>query len=80
MIASVIETSGSAFRIRRDTNSILSYSYDGDTFSLDPIHASSDDAAWHYFLQQFNEFSYRRHGQPLLNQSPFVERKHVEAS
>jgi hypothetical protein len=31
-------------------------------------------------LQRFNEFAYERNGIPLLNQSPFVERKHVEAA
>jgi hypothetical protein len=69
-----------AYHIRRDTHSLLSYTYDQEIFSIDPIHASTDDAAWHHFLQQFNEFSYQRHGIPLLNQSPFVQRKHVEAA
>src|SRR5208337_1079625 len=69
-----------AYRIRRDTNSLLSYSYDQEVFSIDPIHASTDNTAWHYFLQQFNEFAYLHGGIPLLNQSPFIERKHVEAA
>jgi UDP-N-acetylenolpyruvoylglucosamine reductase len=70
---------GSYF-IRKDTNSILSYSYDGDIFSVDPIHAYTDKAAWDVFLKEFNEFASRRNGIPLLNQSPFVERQHVEAA
>lgn len=69
-----------AYHIRRDTHSFLSYTNDQEIFSIDPIHASTDNTAWHYFLQQFNEFSFRRNGIPLLNQSPFVERKHVEAA
>jgi hypothetical protein len=69
-----------AYHIRRDTSSILSYTHDQEIFSIDPIHASTDDAAWHYFLRQFNDFAYQRKGIPLLNQSPFVERKHVEAA
>jgi hypothetical protein len=69
-----------AYHIRLDTNSILSYTYDGEIFSIDPIHASTDDTAWHYFLRQFNDFAFQRNGIPLLNQSPFVERKHVEAA
>jgi len=69
-----------AYRIRRDTNSILSYTHDQEIFSIDPIHASTDDAGWHSFLRQFNDFAYQRNGIPLLNQSPFVERKHVEAA
>jgi FAD binding domain-containing protein len=70
---------GSYF-IRKDANSILSYSYDGDIFSIDPIHAYTDKLAWDRFLKEFNEFAYKRNGIPLLNQSPFVERRHVEAA
>jgi FAD/FMN-containing dehydrogenase len=70
---------GSYF-IRRDTNSILSYSHDGDIFSIDPIHAYTDKAAWDNFLMEFNEFAYKRNGIPLFNQSPFVERRHAEAA
>lgn len=69
-----------AYHIRRDSSSLLSYTQDEEIFSLDPIHASTDNTAWHAFLQAFNDFAYQRHGLPLLNQSPFVERKHVEAA
>lgn len=68
---------GSYF-IRKDTNAILSYSYGGDVFSIDPIHAYTDKPAWDAFLQEFNEFAHKRKGIPLLNQSPFVQRTHVE--
>jgi FAD/FMN-containing dehydrogenase len=70
---------GSYF-IRRDTKSILSYSHDGDVFSIDPIHAYTDKQEWDDFLKAFNDFAYKRNGIPLLNQSPFVERKHVDAA
>jgi len=70
---------GSYF-IRKDTSSILSYSHDGDIFSIDPIHAATDKPAWDRFLCEFNEFAYKRQGIPLLNQSPFVARRHVEAA
>jgi FAD/FMN-containing dehydrogenase len=70
---------GSYF-IRKDTSSILSYTYDGDIFSIDPIHAYTDKRAWDRFLNEFNEFAHKRNGIPLLNQSPFVERRHVEAA
>ena len=72
---------GSYF-IRQDTHSLLSYSYDGDIFSLDPIHAYSerDKAAWEHFLQEFNAWAHSRGGIPLLNQSPFVAREHVVAA
>jgi FAD/FMN-containing dehydrogenase len=72
---------GSYF-IRQDTSSLLSYSYDGDIISLDPIHASSerDKIAWESFLHEFNAWAHSRDGIPLLNQSPFVEREHVVAA
>jgi FAD binding domain/D-arabinono-1,4-lactone oxidase len=69
-----------AYHIRLDTSSILSYTHDQEIFSIDPIHASTDDTAWHAFLRQFNQFAFQRNGIPLLNQSPFVEREHVEAA
>lgn len=69
-----------SYHIRRDTNSVLSYTNDQEIFSLDPIHAVTDLAAWQNFLVEFNEFAFQRNGIPLLNQSPFVERKHVEAA
>jgi len=69
-----------AYHIRKDDSAVLSYTHDGEVVSIDPIHAPSDLAAWQNFLHQFNEFSYQRGGRPLLNQSPFVERKHVEAA
>ena len=72
---------GSYF-IRKDTNSLLSYSYDGDIISLDPIHAYSDrdKTGWEFFLQEFNMWAHSRGGIPLLNQSPFVRREHVVAA
>jgi len=70
---------GSYF-IRKDAHSLLSYSYDGDIFSIDPIHAYTDKAAWDAFLQAFNDFACKKNGIPLLNQSPFVARQHVEAA
>ena len=72
---------GSYF-IRHDINSILSYSYDGDIISIDPIHAYSDrdKVAWEYFLQEFNTWAHSRGGIPLLNQSPFVKKEHVVAA
>ena len=67
-----------AYHIRKDQNALLSYSYDGEVFSIDPIHAATNLDQWHDFLKAFNEWAYQRNGIPLLNQSPFVERKHVE--
>jgi hypothetical protein len=69
-----------AYRILHDTSSILSYSHDGDIFSIDPIHSITDEPAWKNFLVQFNEFASQRGGTPLLNQSPWIERRHLEAA
>jgi FAD/FMN-containing dehydrogenase len=69
-----------AYFVRKDQHSLLSYTNDRDMFSIDPIHASTNDAAWQAFLREFNQFAYQRGGAPLLNQSPFVERKHAEAA
>jgi FAD/FMN-containing dehydrogenase len=70
---------GSYF-IRKDTSSLLSYSFDHDVFSIDPIHACTNRADWDRFLQEFNAFAYERKGVPLLNQSPFVDRRHMTAA
>ena len=59
--------------------SLFSYSYDGDIFSIDPIHAPTDREAWNNFLKAFNEFAFQRNRNPLLNPTAFVERKPVEA-
>jgi FAD/FMN-containing dehydrogenase len=67
-----------SYYIRKDESSLLSYSGDGNVFSLDPIHAPTDQAAWDRFLREFNEFASKRNGIPLLNQSPFVTRAHCE--
>ena len=72
---------GSYF-IRKDTSSLLSYSYDGDIISLDPIHSPGerDKPNWDRFLQAFNAWAHERRGVPLLNQSPSVKREHVVAA
>jgi len=69
---------GSYF-VRQDTNSLLSYTADGDMISLDPIHAPGkrDADDWNRFLDAFNEWAHARGGIPLLNQSPFLKKAHV---
>jgi hypothetical protein len=69
-----------AYHIRLDKSSILSYAHDQEVFSIDPIHAVTDQAAWNNFLQAFNDFAAQRNGIPLLNQSPFVTRAQVQAA
>lgn len=72
---------GSYF-IRKDNSSILSYTHDGDIISIDPIHActTTDREDWSFFLKKFNDWASQRNGIPLLNQSPFIERRHVLAA
>ena len=71
---------GSYF-IRKDKSSLLSYTYDGDIISLDPIHSPGKDfEAWSTFLKAFNDWAHQRGGVPLLNQSPFVKKEHVVAA
>ncbi len=66
-----------AYFVRKDTKALLSYSFDGDIFSIDPIHAVTDQAAWDRFLREFNDFAAARNGIPLFNQSPFITRAQV---
>ena len=50
---------GSYF-IRKDRSSLLSYTWDGDIISLDPIHAPSEASpCWPDFLKAFNEWAHR---------------------
>ena len=71
-----------AYYVRRDTSSLLSYSNDGDMFSLDPIHApgTRNPDAWPRFLDAFNTWAAPRQGVPLLNQSPRVTKAQVQAA
>lgn len=71
-----------SYLIRRDSSSLLSYSYDGDILSIDPIHAPGrrDMSAWADFLRAFNRWACDQGGIPLLNQSPFVQREHLLAA
>lgn len=72
---------GSYF-IHKDRSSLLTYTWDGDIISLDPIHApgENEQQAWADFLKAFNEWAHQRGGIPLLNQSPFVRKEHVIAA
>src|SRR5262249_52430416 len=59
---------GSYF-VRRDDNSLLSYSSGGDVFSIDPIHAPADQGAWDAFRPEFNDSAARRNAIPRLTTS-----------
>ena len=69
-----------SYHIRKDANSLLSYTQDEEVVSIDPIHAPTDLGAWQAFLKAFNDFAAQRNGFPLLNQSPFVTQAQVQAA
>ncbi len=59
-----------SYYIRQDSKALLSYSHDGDVFSLDPIHAPTDQAAWDRFLKEFNEFATQAQRHPAAQSEP----------
>ena len=69
-----------SYHIRKDANSLLSYTQDEEVVSIDPIHSPTDLGAWQAFLKAFNDFAAQRNGFPLLNQSPFVTQAQVQAA
>lgn len=54
--------------IAQDQNALLSYSWEGDVMTLDPV--STGNAGWAEFLAAYNKFCSERGGKPLLNQTP----------
>jgi FAD/FMN-containing dehydrogenase len=66
-----------SYHIGKDRSSLLSYSYDGDVWSLDPI-ASGDEPGWHQFLDEFNARCSALGGKPLFNQTPRLTPDQVE--
>ena len=54
----------------RTLNAILSYTHDGDIFSIDPIHAYTDKPAWDRFLKEFNEFALQEERHSLAQPEP----------
>lgn len=65
-----------SYRIKKDQNSLLSYSYDSDVWTLDPASAAcgGDEQDWEEFLRKFNGFCSRENGKPLFNQTPLLTR------
>jgi hypothetical protein len=55
------------YRILHDQKSLLSYSWDGNVFTIDPV--STGNPGWKDFLVAYNQFCVDRGGQPLLNQT-----------
>jgi FAD/FMN-containing dehydrogenase len=55
------------YRIMADQQSLLSYSYDGNVMTIDPV--STANPGWKPFLADFNEWCSGRGGKPLPNQT-----------
>jgi FAD/FMN-containing dehydrogenase len=58
------------YYVFQDQNSLLSYSYDGNVMTIDPV--STGNAGWEAFLDAYNQLSSDQGGLPLLNQTPRV--------
>ena len=56
------------YYVFQDRNSLLSYSYDGNVMTIDPV--STGNPGWESFLDAYNELSSNQGGLPLLNQTP----------
>ncbi len=55
------------YRISKDQQSLLSYSYDGTVMTVDPV--STANPGWPQFLDAYNAFCAARGGLPLMNQT-----------
>ncbi len=56
------------YRIAQDQKSLLSYSWDSNVMTIDPV--STANPGWSDFLDAYNQFCVERSGMPLLNQTP----------
>ena len=61
---------------RKDRNSLLSYSWDGDVMTIDPV--STANPGWNAFLDAYNQFCSDHGGIPLLNQTLGVTRAQAQ--
>jgi FAD/FMN-containing dehydrogenase len=61
------------YRIAKDQRSLLSYSFDGNVMTIDPV--STSNPGWRGFLVDFNEWCSRHGGVPLPNQTYGVTRE-----
>jgi FAD/FMN-containing dehydrogenase len=64
------------YRILKDRQSLLSYSWDGNVMTIDPV--STANPGWHEFLPAYNQFCSDHGGIPLPNQTPQLTRALVE--
>ncbi|HEV2133288.1 MAG TPA: FAD-dependent oxidoreductase [Terracidiphilus sp.] len=56
------------YRIAQDQKALLSYSWDGNVMTIDPV--STANPGWEDFLDAYNQFCSDRNGLPLPNQTP----------
>lgn len=64
------------YRILKDRQSLLSYSWDGNVMTIDPV--STANPGWTTFLPAYNQWCSDHGGIPLLNQTPMVTRAQIE--
>jgi FAD/FMN-containing dehydrogenase len=60
------------YRILKDQQSLLSYSYDGDVITIDPV--STGNPGWNEYLAAYNQFCSDNGGIPLMNQTLGITR------
>lgn len=66
------------YRTFRDQQALLSYSYDSDVMTVDPV--TTPAPGWDDFLHAYNDFASSHGGSPLLNQSKHITREHVRTA
>ena len=64
------------YRVLQDKNSLLSYSYDGNVMTIDPV--STANTGWNEFLDAYNDFCAGHSGSPLLNQTDRLTRAQAQ--
>jgi hypothetical protein len=64
------------YRIAKDQNSLLSYSFDGPVMTIDPV--STGNRGWTEFLLAYNQFCSNHAGIPLFNQTFGVTRAQAQ--
>ena len=62
--------------IRKDQQSLFSYSYDGDVMTIDPV--STANSGWTTFLDAYNQYCSDLGRIPLLNQTPRLTRAQAQ--
>jgi FAD binding domain/D-arabinono-1,4-lactone oxidase len=64
------------YRIKEDTSSLFSYSFNGPVMTFDPV--STGNPGWEEFLAAYNDFCSRHGGSPLFNQTGWLTREQIE--